>query len=118
MYECVLAIRPKEHHPWTVRGLDAAHFLHLHRVDHADVVLSAYRDPQLLTVRTKEAFVGRTPDIDRAFDQVGLRVYQRHGVRADGDHIQGLMVGEKARAMNRNLARYQGVRAARTTIAR
>ena len=114
----ILSVGGEDLHARTVRDDDPCLFLISCRIEHLDVVLSANRDPDFPSVRREESLVRRAPDIDRALDDVGLRIDEGHRIRADRHDGKRPVVRREAHAVNKNLSPVERAEIARLRIAK
>ncbi len=99
----VFAVGRKDLHARTA-GRDDAGLLHERPgVEHGDVVLAAYGDPDLPAVGREERFMRRAADIGHVLDGVRRGVDEAHRVRSDRNHCQRAMIGRISQAMDENL---------------
>src|SRR5207248_2796853 len=100
----VLAVGRENLHARPGRHLDTRLFLKTLAVEHGYIVLATNGDPDLLAVRREERFVRRAADISGVLDLIRRGVDEGHGVAADRNHRDGLMVWREAHAVDENLS--------------
>jgi hypothetical protein len=100
----VFAVGRENLHARSRRYLDARLLLKILSVEHGDVILTADGDPDLLAIGREERLVRRAADIGGLPDRVGRGIDEGHGVAADRDHRNGLMVRREAHAVDKHLS--------------
>ena len=100
----VFAVRRENLHAGAGRNLDPRLFLKARSVEDRDVILAAYGDPDLLAVGREEGLMRRAADIGRVLHGVGRGVDEGHGIAADRDDRDRLVIGRVAHAVDEDLA--------------
>jgi hypothetical protein len=115
----VFAVWRENLHPRTGRHLDPRSFHESVSVEHGDVVFASHRHPDFLAIGREESFMGRAADIGGVLHRIGGGVDKSHGIAADRDDGDHLVIWREPHAVHEKLplverAEIAGLRVAET----